>query len=59
MDDLLPASIGAQMAQTQQRVALSMLKQTAQMQQQIANMVQQGADEVSASARGQNVDLAV
>lgn len=55
---MLPAAIAAQMAITQQRVALSMIKQTAQMQQQIADVVLEGAANAAASGRGQIVNIA-
>jgi len=50
--DMLPAAIGMQMAMVQQNVALSMLKQSAQAQAQIADILM-----ASISGRGGNVDL--
>lgn len=54
---MLPAAIAMQMAITQQRAALSMIKQTAQMQQQIADVVMQGAANAAASGRGGIVNI--
>ncbi len=51
--DLMPAAIAAQMAMVQQNVALSMLKQTAQTQAQIADILM-----ASVSGRGNNVNIA-
>lgn len=51
--DALPPMMAMQMAVTQQNAALSMMKQTAQMQQQIADMLL-----ASASGRGGSVDFA-
>jgi hypothetical protein len=50
--EMLPAQIAMQMAMTQQNVALSMVKKTAEMQQQIADMLL-----VAASGRGGNVNI--
>jgi hypothetical protein len=51
--DLMPAAIAAQMAMAQQRVALSMIKQTAEMQTQIADILM-----ASVSSRGSVVNIA-
>lgn len=50
--ELLPAAIAAQMAITQKNVALSMIKQTAQMQAQVADILM-----ASISGRGGNVNI--
>lgn len=50
--EMLPAAIAMQMAMVQQNVSLSMLKQTAQTQQQIADVLM-----ATISSRGQNVNL--
>lgn len=50
--EMLPAAIAMQMAMTQQNVAMSMVKQSAQMQQQMADILM-GA----ISGRGQNVNI--
>ena len=50
--DILPAAIAAQMAMTQQNVALSMIKKTAETQQQIADILM-----ATISGRGGSVDL--
>ena len=50
--DMMPAAIAMQMAMTQQNVALSMIKQTAQMQQQIADVLM-----ATVSGRGGNVNI--
>ncbi len=49
----MPAAIAAQMAIVQQRAALSMIKQTAEMQTQIADILM-----ASVSGRGGSVDIA-
>jgi hypothetical protein len=51
--DMMPAAIAMQMAMTQQNVALSMIKQTAQMQQQIPDILM-----ATVSGRGGNIDIA-
>lgn len=56
--DLMPAALSAQMAITQQKVALSMMKKTAEAQQQVANILLEGAQAVSASSRGGIVNIA-
>lgn len=57
MEELLPAAIGAQMALNQQKVALSVIKSTANAQQAIADMVLEGSRNVAAAARGQNLNI--
>ena len=52
MENLLPAAIGMQMAITQKNVSLSMMKQQAQAQQQVADILM-----ATISGRGQNVNL--
>ena len=60
MEELLPAGIGAQMALNQQKVALSVIKSTANAQQAIADMVMEGARTSAANAsRGTRVNFAV
>ena len=56
--DMMPAAIAAQMAMTQQNVALSMIKKSAEMQKQIADVILEGSQAVSASSRGGIVDIA-
>lgn len=56
--DMMPAAIAAQMAITQQNAALSMIKKSAEMQQQIADVILEGAQAVSASSRGGIVNIA-
>jgi len=51
--EMMPAAIAAQMAIAQQRVALSMIKQTADMQSQIADVLM-----ASVSSRGGVVNIA-
>ncbi len=48
----MPAAIAAQMAMVQQNVALSMIKKTAETQQQIADILM-----ATVSGRGGSVDL--
>ena len=50
--DLMPAAIAMQMAMTQQNAALSMIKQTAQMQTQIADILM-----ATVSGRGGSVNI--
>lgn len=50
--DMLPATIAMQMAMTQQNVALSMIKKTAETQQQIADILM-----TTISSRGNSVNL--
>ena len=52
MMDLLPASIAAKMLLTQQNVSLSMMKQNAQVQQQMADILT-----TTIAGRGQSVNL--
>lgn len=60
MEELLPAGIGAQMALNQQKVALSVIKSTANSQQAIADMVMEGARTAAANAsRGTRVNFSV
>lgn len=52
------AAIGAQVAMTQQAIALEVLKQSANVQQELATMLQQSVANVPASSTlGTNVDL--
>lgn len=51
--DLMPAAIAAQMAIVQKNVAMSMIKQTADAQAKIADILM-----ASASSRGGNVNIA-
>lgn len=53
--EMMPAAIAAQMAITQKNAALSMIKQTARMQQAIVDMI---AESVPASGRGGIVNIA-
>lgn len=57
--DLASVAIGLQASANQQKFAISQIKQNAQVQQQIADVVSKGAATASASARGQIVDLSV
>lgn len=54
--DILPAALSAKMAINQQNVAMSMLKKTAEMQQQAAQILLEGATN---STRGNNVNITV
>lgn len=56
--DMLPASLAAERAILQKNVALSMIKQTTQMQAQIATILTNAVESVSASNRGSVVDIA-
>lgn len=52
------AGIAAQLAMTRQAVALSVIKQNAQAQQQIASILQQAVENVPASTvRGASVNI--
>ncbi len=53
----MPAILGMQMAITQQKVATSMLKQSAQMQQAVVNMVAEASQNLASSGRGQIVNI--
>lgn len=55
--DIAPAAIAMQMAMTQQKVALSMMKQTADAQAQIADVLLQGATNAAAATRGNAVNI--
>ncbi len=55
--DGIPGTLAMQMAIKQQNVALSMMKNTAQMQQQIANVLMEGANGISAATRGTTVNI--
>ncbi len=55
---MLPASLAAERAILQKNVALSMIKQTTQMQAQIATILTNAVESVSASNRGSVVDIA-
>lgn len=50
--DAIPAQIAMQMAMVQQKVAFSMIKQSAEMQQQIADILM-----ASVSGRGGNINI--
>lgn len=54
----MEAAIAAQMAMTQQTVALSMLKQAAQQQQQVAEILLQSVATVPTGSLGGLVDIA-
>lgn len=56
--DMLPAAIGMQMAITQQKAALSMIKSSADAQQAVVNMIAEVSEQISASGRGQIVNIA-
>jgi hypothetical protein len=56
--DMLPASLAAERAILQKNVALSMIKQTTQMQAQIATILTNAVESVAASNRGSVVDIA-
>lgn len=56
----IPPGVAASLAQTRQNVALSTIKQQANTERQIADLIQQGADDASAAAsgtRGQNLNI--
>ncbi|WP_041802393.1 hypothetical protein [Micavibrio aeruginosavorus] len=55
----LPAMIAANMAMTQQAIALEMIKQAADMQQQMVQMLQESVASVPvSSSRGTAVNIA-
>ena len=49
----MPAILGMQMAITQQKAAVSMLKQSAQMQQAVVNMVAEASQNLAPARPGQ------
>jgi hypothetical protein len=53
----LPAGIAAQAAITQQNVALSVIKQAAQADRQIANILENAIQNVPTSRLGSNVNF--
>ncbi len=56
----IPAAITAQMALVQQNFAMSMIKQTAQMQQSVVAILESAAESVPvSSSRGGIVDISV
>lgn len=56
----IPAGIAADQALAQQKVALSVIKKSAEAERGIANILQQSAETVSANtSRGQNVNILV
>lgn len=59
MVDALPSDIAMKMAMTQQNVAMAMIKKSAEMQQQVADIIMEGALTAAASARGGNVNISV
>lgn len=55
----LPAMIAANMAMTQQAIAMEMIKQAADMQQQMVQMLQESVASVPVStSRGTSVNIA-
>lgn len=54
MENLLPAAIGMQMAMVQKNVSLSLIKQQAQTQQQMADILM---TTITNGSRGQTVNL--
>jgi hypothetical protein len=55
----MEAAIVAQMGLTQHKAALSMLKQSADMQQQMANILLEAVEAIPEGTRGHNVNLRV
>ncbi len=55
---MIPAAIAAQMAITQKNVALSMIKQSANMQKQVVSMIAESAASLSAATRGNTINIA-
>ncbi len=55
--DLMPAALSAQMAITQNNVAMAMLKSSAQADRAIANILEQAISNVPAGSRGSNVNF--
>lgn len=56
----VPPSIAAEMALARQAVALSVIKQNARMQQQMASVLEQAISSVPvSSSRGANVNISV
>lgn len=53
----LPAVMAAEQAMTQQKAALSMIKQSAQADQAMASLLEEAAKTVPASGRGANVNI--
>lgn len=56
--DMLPAAIGMQMAITQQKATMSMIKSAAEAQQAVVDMVAEASANIAASGRGQIVNIA-
>ncbi len=55
--DLMPAALSAQMAITQNNVAMAMLKSSAQADRAIANILEQAISNVPTGSRGSNVNF--
>ena len=61
MSSILPAAIGAELAIARQNVALSLVKQSAQADQAVANILTESAENLKAlsGSRGSNVNIRV
>jgi len=56
----IPAGIAAEAALTRQNVALSVVKQSAEQDKAVANILDQAVQDASSSnGRGQNIDILV
>jgi len=55
----IPAGYAAQQAITQQNVALSVLKKSAQADQQLANILAESAQNTASGSRGGNLNILV
>lgn len=53
----VPPTLAAEQALTQQRIALSSFRQQNEADQLLVNAIQESAETVTASSRGNNVDL--
>lgn len=56
--DMLPAAMAMQMAIVQQNASMSMLKSSADAQKAVVNMIAETSAQISASGRGQIVNIA-
>lgn len=61
MSAVLPAAIGAELAIARQSAALSFVKQSAQADQAVANILTEAAENLAAvsGSRGSNVNISV
>jgi hypothetical protein len=56
--DMFPAAIGMQMAITQQKATMSMIKSSAEAQQAVVDMIAEVSSQIASSGRGQIVNIA-